>query len=344
MELLKTQGFILIDVDVAALNNAGVTSSSRTDNVVETKKIRKNGRTYVYVSGQAWRYWWRETLKSELGWKMSPVQRDAKIAYTAADPLIYPDDDIFGYMKAAKGSKKSFTRVSPLKNSAIVSVASVTPVNNMSTMTRGEGDPVPYGKEEYSAVMKGMFSLDLFWAGAFAAYDRPGFMHLSEELVEKAKELGAEEVEYPLEYTQGYKPITVYRLPKDQRIQRITDTIKALKYINGGAMQTSNKADVSPKFIILATTRHGNHPFSHIAKSTGEWDTVALLDVKALEEALEDNKDSFVGKVFIGKRAGFMDDLNEDLEALKNKFDFVEVTTVNKAIDGYVEQLKDQIN
>src|SRR5690554_7707781 len=102
MKNLKTQGFILLDVDVVALNNAGRNTASNFDNAVATKRIRKNGRTYVYVSGQAWRSWWRDSLQKNFKWEMSPITRDAKIAFTDANPLKYPDDDVFGYMKAAK--------------------------------------------------------------------------------------------------------------------------------------------------------------------------------------------------------------------------------------------------
>ena len=68
MKNIKTQGFILLDVDVVALNNAGKTTSSNNENAVATKTIRKNGRSYVYASGQAWRYWWREALQKNVGW------------------------------------------------------------------------------------------------------------------------------------------------------------------------------------------------------------------------------------------------------------------------------------
>ena len=99
------------------------------DQAVATKTIYKNGKCYVYVSGQAWRYWWREALQKNMGWELSPVVRDNKIAYTNANPVRYADDDVFGYMRAAaeeivddRGRKKSVnvtvTRVSPLKNSA----------------------------------------------------------------------------------------------------------------------------------------------------------------------------------------------------------------------------------
>lgn len=98
---LKVQGFFLIDVDVVALNNAGKNVMSHFDNGVATKSIIKNGRTYTYVSGQAFRYWWREALQKNYGWRLSPIVRENKIAYTNANPIEYPDDDIFGYMRAA---------------------------------------------------------------------------------------------------------------------------------------------------------------------------------------------------------------------------------------------------
>lgn len=127
-ENIKVQGYVLLDVDVVALNNAGKDTMSNFDNAVKTKSIYKNGLNYVYVSGQAWRFWWREALQKNVGWTLSPVIRDKNIAFTTANPLTYPDDDIFGYMRAAteeyeeKGKKKTrnitVTRVSPLKNSA----------------------------------------------------------------------------------------------------------------------------------------------------------------------------------------------------------------------------------
>lgn len=129
---LKVQGLVLLDVDVVALNNAGKNTISNFDNAVGTKKIYKSGRSYVYVSGQAWRYWWRDSLQKNMGWKLSPITRQEKVAFTDANPVSFADDDVFGYMRAAKeevidekgkAKKKdvTVTRVSPLKNSAIIS-------------------------------------------------------------------------------------------------------------------------------------------------------------------------------------------------------------------------------
>lgn len=362
---LKTQGFILLDVDVVTLNNAGKSTSSNFDNAVATKKIFKNGRTYTYVSGQAWRYWWREALQKNHGWQLSPVTREAKIAFTAADPIKYADDDIFGYMKAAKDvlldeagkailDKKgkeqkedvTVTRVSPLKNSAIVSVAATRPAENWSSMARQDGDSVPYGKEEYSAIMKGMFSLDISQAGTFAMYNKTGFKNLTEKLKESAISNGANEIDDPFVKDMNGNSKKLVQLSPDIRKQRIADTIQALKTISGGAMQTNNMGDVTPKFIVLATMSTGNHPFSHIAASEGSNSEKVYLNIEGIKEVLKDYKEQFVGKVFIGRRSGFMDEYAEELKTLQelgDRYPEVEISSINEAIDNYCEQLKEQI-
>ncbi len=346
---LNVQGFVLLDVDVVALNNAGKDTTSNFDNAVKTKSVYKNGTQYVYVSGQAWRYWWRDTLQKVCAWQLSPVTRDKNIAFTAADPVKYADDDVFGYMRAAsetytdeKGKQKSrnvtVTRVSPLKNSALISVSSVHPATNWSSMSRQEGDAVPYVRQEYSAVMKGMFSIDLNAIGTFSDYNRSGYKNLSVNLKDEAIKAGAAEIEDPF----GKGKLT--RLPEVLRVQRAADVVTALKNISGGAMQTNNLGDVTPKLIVLATTRTGNHPFSHIVKSDGERDERAKLNVDGIKQVISDYKDDFVGKIFIGRRSGFFDEYESDLQKLAEENQgIVEYLSVNNAIDEYVEQLKSQM-
>lgn len=347
-ERVKVQGYVLLDVDVVALNNAGKDTMSNFDNAVKTKSIYKNGNNYVYVSGQAWRFWWREALQKNIGWTLSPVIRDKNIAFTNADPLTYPDDDIFGYMRAAteeyeeKGKKKSrnitVTRVSPLKNSVLVSVASVRPISNWSSMARQDGDSVPYARQEYSAIMKGMFSLDVDMVGTFSDYNRSGYKNISETLREKAINEGASEIADP--FGTG----KLVRLPLAIRQKRIADTLLALKNISGGAMQTNNMGDVTPKFIVLASMNTGNHPFSHISTSRGDRDEQAILNINGLREVLDEYKENFIGKVFIGRRSGFFDNYDKELKELAEKYnDLIEYLPVNAAIDKYTEQLKSKI-
>lgn len=365
MRNLKTQGFILLDVDVVALNNAGKNTSSNFDNAVSTKKVFKNGRSYTYVSGQAWRYWWRDALQKNHDWELSPITRDNKIAFTAADPIKYADDDIFGYMKAAKDvvvdedgkpvlDKKgkeqtenvTVTRVSPLKNSVIVSVGSTRTAENWSSMARHEGDSVPYVKEEYSAIMKGMFSLDLEQAGTFSNYNKTGFKNLTEKLKEEALSNGALEVEDNYVKDSKGNAQKLIRLSPETRIKRIADTLQALKTISGGAMQTNNMSDVTPKFIVLATTTTGNHPFSHVASSEGINSDKVYLNIEGIKEVLKDYKSQIEGNVFIGRRSGFLDDdasALKELESLGEGYPTVKIGSINETIDSYCEQLKKQL-
>lgn len=356
---MKTQGLILIDVDVAALNNAGKSTTSGFDNAVSTKTIRKGGALYTYVSGQAWRFWWRDTLQKQFSWELSPIIRDNKIAFTEANPIKYPDDDIFGYMRAAKaevlnekgevvtdakGKPKmenvTVTRVSPLKNSAIVSVASVSTEENWSSMARQEGDSVPYSKEEYSAVMKGMFALDFDQVGTFSSYNKTGFKNLTDVFRVQALENGSTEIDDPFLKDQNGATHKLVRLPKEVRVKRITDTIKALKFISGGAMQTSNMADVVPKFIILSTMTVGNHPFTHIFNSGVNKQTVKF-NANGLVEVFNDYSEQFKGNIYIGVRSGFLDREDADaLETVSNKFDHVQLKTVNEAIDSYCTEIE----
>lgn len=307
-------------------------------------------------------YWWRETLKLNHNWNLSPITRDSKIAFTEANPFLYADDDVFGYMKAAKEVKRdddgnpildkkgkeekedvTVTRISPLKNSVIISVGSTKTVENWSSMARQEGDSVPYSKEEYSAIMKGMFSIDLFQVGTFASYNKTGFKNLTEKARIESSDFQAIEINDPFVKDKNGEPKKLIQLPKDIRIQRIADTVSALKTITGGAMQTNNMGDVTPKFIILASMNSGNHPFSHVVKSEGMNNDKVLLNIEGIKEVLNDYKDQFQGTIFIGKRSGFMDEYNEELKALETDFSNVKVLSVNQAIDQYCEQVKTQL-
>ncbi|MFK7948050.1 MAG: type I-B CRISPR-associated protein Cas7/Cst2/DevR [Saprospiraceae bacterium] len=356
MKNLKTQGYILIDVDAAALNNAGKSTDTTYKNGVDTKRISKNGETYVYVSGQAWRYWWRDTLQKSFGWELSPITRDKSIAFTNANPLKYPDDDVFGYMRAAKeevvdkkGKVKfnnvTVTRVSPLKNSAIISVASTRPARNWSGMSRQEGDAVPFVKDEYSAIMKGMFSLDLEQVGTFANYNKTGFKNLTEQLKKEALENGATEINDPFIKDANGEAHKLVRLEKVTRTKRILTTLQALKVISGGAMQTNNMADVTPKFIILSTMKTGNHPFSHVFTNKGGKSQAVEFNDEGLKEVLEDYKEQFEGKIYIGVRNGLLTTIQSDkLKKLVDETPNVELSSVNKAIDSYCSDVEKLIN
>ena len=263
--------------------------------------------------------------------------------HAARRPTTLPGRLRAGRSPAAQGQEEkedvTVTRISPLKNSAIISVASSRIAENWSSMARQEGASVPYSKEEYSAIMKGMFSIDLFQIGTFATYNKTGFKNLTEKAKKEAFEKGITEIDDPYVKTKDGASQKLIQLPKSIRQKRVLDVLAALKTISGGAMQTNNMTDVTPKFIVLATMASGNHPFSHIVKSDGISNEKVLLNIEGLKEVLNDYKEQFQGIIFIGKRSGFLDEYDVELKALEKEFSNVKVLTINQAIDQYCDQV-----
>lgn len=316
-------GLLLIDAPASALNNLGNVPGRLFDNVAGVKVIRTKEGTYPYVSAQAFRYWLRTTLeRAGLGWKAAPIWREAKVAYTDANPIRWWDDDLFGYMRApstkAAAVKQreadetrvtetpttdAVTRASPFRVSTLVSIAPVNIVEDWETMSRHEGDPVPYSSQFYRATLKGLFSLDLHACGTFWYRQKTGFRNLDDVRIEEAKKAGLTEL-------PGEK---AYRLPLKERLQRITTLFEGMARLEGGAKQTLHYTDVAPVVVVMAVTRGGNHIFGHIfgANSRG----LPELKIEALREALTVFKDDILSDVYVGWVRGYLDEERAKLEA-----------------------------
>ncbi len=316
-------GLILIDAPASALNNLGNIPGARTDNTVGVKLIRTREGAYPYVSAQAFRYWLRMTLESaDLGWKAAPIYREEKIAYTDANPIEWWDDDLFGYMRAP--SKKTsareqreadtsradetetsdtVTRVSPFRVSTLVSIAPASIVEDFGTMSRHEGDPVPHEHQFYRTTLKGLFSLDLHASGTFSYRNKTGFRNLDEVRIEMAKETQLE----PLEDQKSY------RLPFEDRLQRITTLFEGMAHLEGGAKQTLHYTDVSPALVIMAVTKGGNHIFGHVI-GAGKRE-LPELKIDAFRETLTVFADDILSDVYMGWVKGYLDDERARFEA-----------------------------
>lgn len=333
-------GLTLIDAPYSALNNAGMEASQATENIVTVKKLQKGRNTYPYVSGQAWRKWWRTTLEQEFGdWKNSPIEREKKIAFTAADPVNYDDDDVFGYMRAQsemQGKRKvniTVTRLSPLKCSPLISIAPQIPISDFGVMARQEGDPVPYEHEFYSCVLQGIFSLDLRAVGVFSDINKTGYKNISSSYVSNIENAGGTQM--------SEEPLWV--LPREIRIRRCQQTLEALSVLSGGAKLTSHLTDVTPKLIILSVLDGGNHPFMNLMV---ERDGGGQLSLDALREVVEDYADRFCETIYIGRRTGFMDELHTDLTEFANDASLpgnVVYDSPNKVIKELAQQLEEYI-
>lgn len=352
-------GLMLIDAPASALNNLGNIPGARTDNIVGVKLIRARDGAYPYVSAQAFRYWLRTTLEDgDFGWAPAPIYREEKVAYTDANPILWWDDDLFGYMRAP--SKKTsavqkreadetrvdetptvdtVTRASPFRVSTLVSIAPVNITEDFGTMSRHEGDPVPHEHQFYRTTLKGLFSLDLGACGTFSYRNKTGFRNLDNIRIELAQERGLE----PLENEKSY------RLPLGERVRRISALFEGMAALEGGAKQTLHYTDVAPALVIMAVTRGGNHIFGHVVGATGRG--LPELKIDALKEALTVFEDDILSNVYVGWVTGYLDDERAKFgaalrseEELGAFADQIRLSHPREAFQSFVEDLQNAEN
>lgn len=347
-------GMFLIDAPASALNNLGQIEGERFANSTGVKVIRTKDGYYPYVSAQALRYWLRNTLEqTQPDWKAAPIYREEKIAYTDANPIKWWDDDLFGYMRApskresAKSKRNTdetrsgetettdtITRVAPFRMSTLVSIAPVTPTNDFGVMSRHEGDPVPHEHQFYRATLKGLFSLNLNAAGTFWYRQKTGFRNLDDVRIEEAKKAKLQEI-------PGQK---AYRLPLEQRIDRITTLFQGMAVLDGGAKQTLHYTDVAPAFIVMAITKGGNHIFNHMIGTNGRGSPVINID--ALKETLTVFEKEIISNVYIGWVRGYLDEERAKLETFleNSKNQHLQIQHPREAFISLISALKEDKN
>jgi CRISPR-associated protein Cst2 len=314
-------GMMLIDAPASALNNAGPEEGARTDNTIAVKKIRVAGRDYPYVSAQAVRYWLRTYLERSVPeWKAAPVFREAKIAYTDANPLMWWDDDLFGYMRAPskraearKGTEQNqtelkgeITRISPPRMGTLVSIGTASVVDDFGTMARHDGDPVPHEHQFYRATLQGLFSLDLSTAGTFFYGGRVGYRNLDEIRLKQANQ------EKLSEATVHGQP--AFRLPISDRTKRVSALIRSIGELEGGAKLTLHYTDVTPSLVAATVLKAGNNPLSRVVRA--QTNSMPEIATDALMEILRVYRDQILSEVYLGWARGYLDDERKKVESL----------------------------
>ena len=316
-------GTFAIDAPASALNNAGAEPGATTDNTVAVKYIRTGaGERFPYVSAQAFRYWLRTTIERNgiAPGPTAPVFREQKVAYTDANPLLYWDDDLLGYMRApsrkasAKEARKAdasreretvteetLTRASPFRVSTLVSIAPVNIVDDFGVMSRHDGDPVPHEHQFYRTTLKGLFSLDLSSVGTFTYRNKTGYKNLDEVRMEQAVERGLEHLEEE----------KAYRLPASERASRVAALFAGFARIEGGAKQSIHYTDVAPSVTVTAVTRGGNNPFVHVIGADARGRPSIRPD--ALTQALSVAADDLLSPVYVGWATGYLDAQREEM-------------------------------
>lgn len=330
--LTHIAGTFLIHADASFLNGAGL-GEGENRNVTVPKTLKDHNDWVPYVSSQAWKRWLRNTLIEETGWeaselvsiKKSEKESTSKIA-GKLDPVMYPEDDLFGYMRAQEGQGKAAkkepgadedvddaeddgTAAKATKTKALVRASPFSASLLVSVRKKGwkghdegfvhlkEGTPRPYSTEFYTTHLQGVFCLAHYRVGRFEnTGDR---IELDEAKARKY------EAEGKVKAKDG-----IFELADavNVRKQRSGALLEALSVLRGGAKQAAFGTDVTPKFLVLAGLSCGNPIFNHLFAD--EPATGLVFKTNCFLEVLKDYADRLATPVHIGLRAGYV--ANED--------------------------------
>jgi CRISPR-associated protein Cst2 len=307
-------GKIVLAVTAGAPNNGRGESTT-----APVKKAIVRGRTYPYVSAQAFRRWLRDTMTT-YGAVPSPAERVGKAqgkaqkATTMADPSRYADDDLFGYMKAtAKADNEATTlRDSPFMVGTFLAVEPVRLTEDFGVMSRGISDPVLHAHEFYTADLAAPFLLDLPRIGTFTLPDakgagKPNYLTTKDAL--KAADAIAEGAAMTV-----FRGQQALRLPLPTRREQAAILLEALGDLAGGAKKALHYGDRTPALVALVPMAGGVNPLGFVIDGAEDG---SGLQVRA--EVLRQELDAWQGEweapVRFGWRPGFRDLTRKQFEA-----------------------------
>ncbi|TQN30267.1 CRISPR-associated Cst2 family autoregulator [Haloactinospora alba] len=304
-------GKIVLAVDAGAPNNGKGESTS-----TPVKQARVRGRTYPYVSAQAFRRWLRDTMTS-MGAAPSPIERSGKgkaqKATTAADPINYADDDLFGYMRAgAKNSDAATTlRDTPFMSGTFMSVEPARPVEDFGVMARGVDEPVLHGHQFYTADLAAPFLLDVARVGTFTLPHGNGGKanYLSKDTALEtaaAVEAGASAVTF-----RGQPAL---QLPLEMRRERVAVLLEALAELSGGAKKALHYGDRTPALVATVPMAGGTNPLGFVIDGAEDGSGIQVRG-DVLRKELEAWDGQWQAPVRIGWRPGFREQARKNFEA-----------------------------
>ncbi|MCD9189183.1 MAG: DevR family CRISPR-associated autoregulator [Pyrinomonadaceae bacterium] len=375
-KLTHIAGTFLIQAEGAFLNGAGLDTGEDRNAVIPKTFLDydKNGRgiRVPYVSAQAWRRWLRMTFQeenpNEPGTELKALDKSAKGTTnkigTEMNPVEFAEDDIFGYMRAAKGQgketeipetltedemlelaeredenketktkpktekTKAVMRPSPFGSSILKSIRKAATISDDEGFVHlKEGSPLPYKTKFYNTQLQAIFGLNYSRLGVFRNDgDR---IELDENFVKQ----------YAADGTIRETETGIYEITDNKRRERATMILKALAVLRGGAKQAQFGTDVTPKAIVVAGLNCGNLIFNDLFE---EKESQPVIKLDALKDIINDYRNRLTTHVFIGIRKGYLHPTNEtDLQSFaQEKSDIVRLSSPIEAVNQLTAELE----
>ncbi len=267
----------LSKVSFASLNG----SDKDVDNINPIKKVTlANGEELPYVSSQAIRHALREKL-AEMGETLSEITESSETKgapKTACNPSEYIDDDLFGFMDAAKSDTS--TRTSPIRVESLLAISKYQGDLDFGTNFMGKEkgiQPNIFETEIHSGLYRGTILIELDRIGCGDGFN--------ETKPEKSSE---------------------------EKARRVKTFIDAFANLWSSGRQTRFLADISPKFIAAAYMKTKNPIFLESVNISDD----GKINIEELKTVTEDYSDFIEDSVFAVQKSVFSKD--EDVKNLKD--------------------------
>jgi len=109
-------------ISILARVKGNVNANGTIAALTEIKKFfTTDGETRAYVSGRCVKYCIKQRL-SEKGFEISPLERPRRVVISKGNPVLYIDDDLFGFMLAEVPGEAARRRFAPIKTDGIVAL------------------------------------------------------------------------------------------------------------------------------------------------------------------------------------------------------------------------------
>ncbi len=313
---------MLFKVDVAN-PNAGWTEET----VTPLKKIETpDNERYPYISGQALRRYLRDTLANVVEYKegkpiytFSPEEPgpDPKSPIlTAGRPDQYLDDDLFGFMRAVRGSTRR--RESPLRVSAAFGLFPYKGDRDLGTRSALR---VTSNPEAGGALFETEVTSNVFRTTWLLELDRVGVWHGYEDTSADSSALSQ---------------ITALELA-ERRI-RVKALLRAIKYLNGGARQTRLLVEFVPQMLISARLTKKLPLFLNALRVTAK-DGLYSLVTGPIAEIVKDYSGD-IQSLFVGLREDFVTEKQDDIVQLLTQPSLKPtVSSIGEAVDAMIKDI-----
>lgn len=327
----------------ARLNGSAEEVERRKDsysNTTFTKKI--SGR--AMVSSVCIKANMKEYMKNVFSEEANTKVKEGKQVKLSPNPQKYTFDDIFGFMMAEKitldeesynqlsdeekqlykKNKKVYECNATKKRVARLQMSSLVNVSNKRidlefNVCGTDSHSMPYKLETYAGVLAGIGNFNIGKVGEFTVSN-------IESEFRDYNEIEAEALQ-------------VKNLSREEKIERIEKTLRALEYLSIKGNQTNHLTDTKPKFVIFCEYSWGNNVLQGVIKKDG-------LDIEMFREALEQNEEYRLSKIYIGVNKFFNDDFETTVESLKEELsdlDYVVIDNVHNTFNNYIEHLKETL-